>query len=207
MMLLVDTDIILKLSVHGVLDLMPAAFDCPLEQLLVLPTATHQIKSNRSLKEKYPATALLRAQQFIDKRSVIQEPSKAVVQTLQSIDNIDAGEVILYGAAYRQKGALVLTDDKRSIRALSAAPNCSDITDRLNSRIFTISLVFIQLLSHYGLAATRKAVIIDDAGESQINRAFEKAAKLTESSVGNILREDLVKLRARSGALLATFEK
>ncbi len=79
----------------------------------------------------------------------------AAVDRLSGIDDLDAGEVVLFkGGALRDRD-LVVTGDKRAIRALHAAAEAgiaavSEVVDKLEGRVVSVEQVFRRLVIRYG---------------------------------------------------------
>lgn len=205
MILYVDTDIIIKLSVHGLLNELAPAFECKFNDIHTLHSAPYVLESNKKIKADYPGPALLKAYAFVKKTQTIPAPPPAIADRLETVENIDAGEVILYGAGFRDRQALLLTNDKNSIRALNFASDCENISARLSGRVYPISLVILRMIDKLGLERIQKKAIKDPSGEKYVNDAFFKRKNPTRALVENELKADLVKLRSKSGGLLGAF--
>lgn len=201
MKLFMDTDILIKLSVHHLLDLTPPAFGCALKDAFVLPSARYQLNAKR-YKQIYPLEVLQRVQRFAKIQPPVPGPGQQLSEVLASVEGIDAGEVILFGAACRHKDALVLTDDKKSLRALAFATSCENVCAMLESRVFTLNLVVLRILAHHGLETVQERIVLDVAGSNDVVAAF---ALESVAGIKNRLREDLVRLRSKTRGLLSEF--
>lgn len=127
--LLLDNDVLLKAAHWDLLDVLPGLVGCKWPDMACLPQFP-------------PRVARVEAQLFADPSVAhalsarlafcceLPAPDVGVIAALQSLPNIDAGELLLTGALAATPGALLLTGDKRAVTALSASPVARDCRER-----------------------------------------------------------------------------
>jgi len=134
----IDNDVVLKVCQYQ-LETLFCANCASLESIRILPTLKFKFSLNNPSKAiKYAKSEdnLQRLNMFVDK---IREADEALVSDhyldlLQEIDQIDAGEAILFALAAQNNESITFTGDKRSIIALSKI-NDANLYDSIAGKV------------------------------------------------------------------------
>lgn len=152
MNLLVDTDAFCKLGVAGLLD--------PSVRLLVgdgecarLPALPHMLRRGR-LVQQYGAQACSALIPLANSMPVVPSAPDEWLTPLVTIPAIDAGEAQLFALA-ASESILLLSGDKRALRAVSAVPA---FAEGLTGRVVVFEVVLLELCARLGAERIRDAV-------------------------------------------------
>lgn len=137
--LLVDNDVLIKLAHWGLLDHLPACFGLGWPQVSVL--ASLQFRAVRR------DTKLFRSSDVADELNgylaltgEVPPGDAADMSCLQGIVDLDAGEVELIAACLADQEAILISGDKRALRALVGG--CPpDIAERLCGRVVCLEQI------------------------------------------------------------------
>lgn len=121
---------------------------------LVLPTAKYVFGANgktiKKLKQQFGQAAANRICQFFSGAPAYPDHIEFLPE-LAGVDDIDAGEVGLFSAAYVLRSHGVVTGDKRAIEALATNPSCSRTRTSLQGRIMCLEQVVWAIILERGL--------------------------------------------------------
>lgn len=209
MRLLVDNDVIHKLAAY---DLLPAALRCLLGDgcdFLVGPRTRFSMfvrKQQEKGQRRYGAEVHGRIVSFVTQTRALEHASdSADVDALAAIDEIDAGEKLLFAAAARDYEAMVATGDWRSIEALAGAKTCTGIVQRLASRIVIVEQFLLAAIRDQGFAAVRAKVVANITVDTGIHAwAFGSGERAEEVAACAGLRNRVADLRSRAAGMLWT---
>lgn len=153
MPLLVDSDAFCKLGIAGLLGDVPGLFGLGFADCRRLPALPYMLRRGR-LPKLYGAKtcdALLGAVETIP---AVPPPSDAWLERLAHVPAIDPGEALLFAAA-AESGHLVLTGDKRALRAVKDAPG---FADALLGRVVVLEAALLGLCDRHGAEVIRGRV-------------------------------------------------
>jgi hypothetical protein len=164
--LLVDNDAILKLSACNLLHEALTLLGCMPQEAMVLDAARHAFRKRRDRQrpqdiQEYTLAGLERAVIFAENAIRIQEaPDPSIQEVLASIPNVDPeGDLILVDRAYALKDAILLTGDKRCIRAIAKNEPTRFIYDSLVNRVVCLEAVIRALMTAHGFEHIRDCVV------------------------------------------------
>jgi len=89
---------------------------------------------------------------------IMEAPSPATRQRLQSIEGIDDGESNLFGLLFENHGYLLLSGDKRAMRSLRADSGLNDIFQSLCGRVCCTEIILLGLLRTLGAETLASAL-------------------------------------------------
>lgn len=148
---LIDNDALLKLARYGLLDEAVALFRCTPNNMRVLATAKYSLlpaKNRLRLCEDEESAArleeFLRTSTPLDARSA--DPK--LLDTLNAVQNIDAGESLLLAVGATDMNTLVITGDKRSLAALCSDDSVAQVFSALAGRVMSMEVLFSYLVEH-----------------------------------------------------------
>lgn len=153
MRLLVDTDAFCKLAIGGVLDDAVQLLGADISACGRLPALPYMLRG-RKLRKLFGADmcdSLVPRAHGIPAMSPV---GNDWLERFTGIPTIDAGEAQLFAAA-AEHGMVVLTGDKRALRALK---NVSGIATALSGRIVVFEAVLLALCDHLGAAELRRRI-------------------------------------------------
>ncbi|AVX92147.1 hypothetical protein PkP19E3_31255 (plasmid) [Pseudomonas koreensis] len=183
--LLIDNDVILKLAQYGMLEHLPKLFTRSGEiQLSVLDSARYKLlpKQNplklcKSEEAAAHIAALLGSAQKVSAADVDLD----VLEQLNAIPGIDAGEALLFAAAAADAESVVLTGDKRALNGLSEN-HLEAIAPSLKGKVIMLEGLiqgFVQL-DH---ASTQHAIRSNPAVDKALSMVFGVSAAASEESI------------------------
>jgi hypothetical protein len=152
MKLLIDTDAFCKLGMAGLLDpaieALGAAGGCGR-----LPALPHMLRRGR-LPRTYGADVCERLLREAEKLPSHHDPDAHWLDELTGRREIDPGEVALF-AAGATTGSLVLTGDRRAVRALAAVDS---LHTALAERVVMLEAMLIRLCDDLGVDEVRRCL-------------------------------------------------
>ncbi len=140
--LLADNDVLLSAAHWSLLDLVPTIVAATWADISVLTSLPPRARKADPKLFKDPAVAAMMVP-YLAQCAPMPEPDVSLIARLQGRPDIDAGEQVLFAAAGSATDALVLTGDKRAIRAL-AALHADGLLPELTGRLLCLE----QLLWH-----------------------------------------------------------
>ncbi|MGF1521492.1 MAG: hypothetical protein ACFBSF_04135 [Leptolyngbyaceae cyanobacterium] len=202
---LIDNDALLKLSCYGLLDETIAFFGCSSADVFVLATAKYcllPVKDRlRFCRDEDSATRL---ENFLKTASSIsaQAVNPDLLDTLNSIPNIDAGEAILLAAGAVEKDTVIITGDKRALAVLCSHEDVAGVSYAWESRVVSMEVLFLHLITHSQFAHVQDCV----RSKPRLDKALTIAFGFSEPADFNSVQEGLTSyvqdLRNMTGMLL-----
>lgn len=205
-LVLMDNDAALKLARYDLLDQALLTMGCTPGEVRVLHTASYALLPAkaplRHCKDEASADrlrAFLRQVGAVDQAAVNTEWLDALVE----IPGIDPGEALLFALAATQPDAIIVTGDKRAMRALCAAPEASGIVAALAGRVLCMETLFRGLVEQE-FALTQQRV----RANGEIDKALAAIFGVTNPAPLDSVQQGLDSyegaLRAETGTLLKT---
>lgn len=148
--ILFDNDALSLLAAAGLVQETLDLFGIPLSQVSRLESLTHMLlrrRIGRSWTDEARATAVREAHQVQVCRLV---PDEQLTQRLVLVDEIDEGEAFLVALLTENPHLLLVTGDKRSLRALSDASELEDVRAKVAGRIVCLEAILQALVRARG---------------------------------------------------------
>lgn len=160
-----DNDLILKLAEYNLLNQLASLLRTESKNMYVLDWAGRYFEKKRKYlvngtNPTHTNAGIDRALEFANSALHITEGSNDEIHdALVPIDDIDPGETEIISAALTWTlNPLVLTGDKRCLRALASEGSLSDIRDRLSNRIGCLEEVVRSIIVVDGFSSVFKGV-------------------------------------------------
>lgn len=157
MRLLIDVDALCKCAHWDVLDTLPDTLGFDWHNSSTLTSLKFRATKSQSTPDGklfHSSTAAFVASSTINKMQSTLDPDIEVLSEIESMAGIDPGEAVLFSAAAKSEDFLVLTGDKRALRALSLAPNSPNVR-KLHHKFLCIEMLILRLLDLHGLEWVR----------------------------------------------------
>jgi len=206
--LIVDNDAILKLTACNLLDETLSLLNCSQSNVLVLDAARYAfrnlIKKQRpSDIEKYSLSGLERAVAFAENaKPIVNTPNLSIHDLLTDIPNIDPeGDINIVDKACELRDAILLTGDKRCIRAIATSNDIRFVYNSLATRIICFEEVIRALIIAISFESVRDAVVPVLACDKVLRSAFGSGMQTTEENAINVLVayiDDLEKITGKN---------
>ncbi len=204
-LILIDNDALLKLARYGLLDEAVALFGCTLTDVRVLATAKYSLLPAkdrlRLCKDAESASrleAFIRASKPLDAGSA----NPNLLDELNAVQNIDAGEALLLAVGATDGNTLVITGDKRSLAALCSHNSVTHVSSALAGRVVSMEVLFSHLLVEYQFAHVQTCVRSKPDADMALKIAFGVSTPATLESVQVALNSYIRQSRNSTGALL-----
>lgn len=174
MTVFVDSDAIIKLASWGLLDECVTVCSELKSGHVVLPTAKYQLGFAGKRPRAWPTpTAEAAARQFVTSANDPTSVPSCEFDFLSEIPDVDAGEALLVAQAASTPNALLLTGDKRCLRALAASESAQGILHALQGRVICLEQALILLARRWGFENVRERVVESEA--ITLDRSVESA--------------------------------
>lgn len=203
-LILIDNDALLKLARYGLLDETVVLFGCVPTNVRVLATAKYSLfpakNRLRFCKDEESAARLegfLRTSKPLD--AGLADPD--LLDALNAVQNIDAGEALLFAVGATDGDTLVITGDKRSLTALCTNDSVAHASNALAGRVVSMEVLFLHLVEHQ-FAHVQECVRSKPDVDKALSIAFGVTAPAALESVREALASYTNHLRAVTGALL-----
>ncbi len=154
--LVVDVDALVKLAHWGLLDELEGATGVPPERQATVESIRFRA-ARRDPKLFRDGTVADYLAVALSQFGAAWSPDAEVVARLQGIAGLDAGEITLIAMLCSDPQAMLVTGDKRALRAL-AAPGLEDIVERVAGRIACLEQVVLSALDHLGVGALAASI-------------------------------------------------
>lgn len=201
---LMDNDAALKLARYDLLDLALSALNSEPAGVRVLHTARYTLlPTNAPLRHCKDAASAERLGTFLGQVQIVDEAAvnTAWLDALLEIPGIDPGEAILFAYAAGEPEAVIVTGDKRAMRALFAASEAADVVAALTGRVLCIETLLAGMVEQ-DFALTQTRVRANDGVDKALTAIFGVVAPTALASVREGLDSYQNALRAETGALL-----
>jgi hypothetical protein len=202
--ILIDNDALLKLARYGLLHEAVALFGCTPTDVRVLAAAKYSLLPVRNrlrfCEDEESAArleAFLRTSQPLDAGSA--EPD--LLDVLNAIQNIDAGEALLLAVGATNRDTLVITGDKRSLAALCSHDSVAHVSNALAGRVVSMEVLFSILVEHQ-FAHVQECVRLKPNVDKALSIVFGVTTPANFNSVREGLNSYIRHLRNVTGALL-----
>lgn len=146
--LLMDNDALLKAAHWNLLDVVPTLVGGAWADSACLPTfppRVHRVES-RLFADPEVAKAL---EAKLVLSTELPKPNPNVLDALQADPGIDAGELLLFGALAASPESVLLTGDKRALRAVA----CTSIKGLFQHRVVCVEQLLWRALDQLGASA------------------------------------------------------
>lgn len=153
MKLLIDTDIFCKLGMANLLAETVELFGLGLDDCGRLPALPHMLRHGR-LRRNYGDHVCDQLIPLADAMEPTPAASSEWLDKLVSVESIDPGEAQLLAVAAEQ-GVMLLSGDKRALRALS---KITDIHAPLERKICVLEAALLALVGRHGADEIRRRV-------------------------------------------------
>jgi len=149
--LFIDNDVLIKAAHWSLLDEIPEFVGMPWHQISAGASLIYRAKANdcKLFRSESIAQCLASRLQLM---SELPPPDETVTTLLQGEIDLDVGEVALIGALCSQPTALMLTGDKRALRALSRA-HLDGIHARVRGRVLCLEQLLEFIANKQGCQA------------------------------------------------------
>ena len=205
MICLADNDLIIKLAAIDLLLEGFKAIGATQHEVQVLPRAGRFILHHRErLSNQWTIAGFNRAFDFVSTAATLAGiPSPGDLATLNAIHDIDTGEAQLFECAYRQKGSIIATGDKRCLRALAnAAPTCPNICEGLSNRVICFEQLLYRLIEDQGYGPVRGRASLVQESDAGFSSIFFDGDGTPEDAAMEKLRDSLNEISTSTGMLL-----
>lgn len=145
---LLDNDVVVKFAQYnlfGELEQLCGGMD----NMFILPTLRfrfHLRNEAKALGILKSATALSRIREFVGAVEEIGYADEALIEAIQDVPQVDAGEAVLFAAALADDLSLTLTGDKRAIESLFRSEIVREAVAPLVGRIKCVEQIVAELL-------------------------------------------------------------
>jgi len=167
MKLLVDTDAFCKLSMIGLLQDAIDILEVDITDCGKLAPLPYMLKKGK-LRKTYGAAKCDDMLQIADGMPIMVQAADSWRDKLIPVQAIDTGEAQIFAAA-AETGLLVITGDKRAIRALK---NLNDFVVALAGRIIVLEAILIALCDQIGSDEVRKRAQVLIAHDKMFQNCF-----------------------------------
>jgi hypothetical protein len=204
---LADSDIVLTLAACGLLSDLHVILGVRRRDLRPLGALRFQLRPGKRLSRKYPQDVISRALRFLDSIGPpvdedIPEVDEEEQRLLTLADGIDTGEALLLLATRSLPGALILTGDKRSLRALSADHSLAQVHERHVGRVVCLEQVLLAAIDTCGYSNVVAKVMPAQPYEPTLYSLF-RGGHLDEGQVRDALADRIANLDGETRGLLA----
>lgn len=151
MRLLIDTDAFCLLSVYDLLDEVRKRLNLDISQCFRIAALPYMLKRGK-LREKLGDELSDRLAGIVRLYPEIETVENTWIDRFAQVPNIDAGEAQIFAIAACDPEAIVITNDKRSLKALLQVAGS---TDALNGKILTIEEVLLSLCATLSIEEVR----------------------------------------------------
>lgn len=180
------------------------AWGIPDDQIRVLRTAEAVFSRNQAIREQYGDLACQKAQQIAQKSQKLSSPASKLDQTrLLAVEGIDSGEALLVTVALADPEALILTGDKKFLKAFENS-GLADLLEPLAGRFVCIEQLMLELIAQEAdFVKIERRVRQAPTCEWSIAEAFQGRPEPDSATVSQRLQAVVEELRAATGNLLA----
>ena len=203
-LLLIDNDALLKLARYGLLYESIALFDSVPKDVRVLATAKYSLLPVRNrlrfCEDEESAArleAFLKTVKPLDARSANPD----LLDVLNAVQNIDAGEALLLAVGATNRHTLIITGDKRSLAALCSHDSVSQVSDSLAGRVVSIEILFSILIEHQ-FALAQELVRAKPDVDMTLRIVFGVSVPVDVQAVREGLASYIRRLHTATGTLL-----
>jgi hypothetical protein len=164
LIVLADNDIILKLAQCDLLEVLPDSLGQEWTEAFITDTAKYQLLPKNHAKAlskcgNKETQARLRA--FLGKTQTLPKvQDDALLATLDGIDGIDGGEKFLFAATVETENPLLITGDRRALRALlEHQEQLPTVFSALQNAVVTFESAILLAMHKFGFAIVKQKLL------------------------------------------------
>lgn len=205
--LFLDNDVISKLASCNLLTEAVSALGCHEDSVLILRSFKHRFgMTNETLRARRErelgVDTVARISAFQAGVAEIPPARDELILLLEDVLAIDPGEAQLFASASDDTNIVVVTGDKRSIRALHASVACVPIVKSLAARILCLEQVIKEAIRRFGFDYVKRRVVPGVGCDIALRAAFGMGFDAEEQQVLHALDGYIEELRQATGDLL-----
>ena len=200
----IDNDIVIKLATLDVVNESISALGLAKSDIRVLPTAQyklHTVAKRDKGEAKYGKLTHQRIAALVNTVATVGGSNgKEHIDRLTGLPNVDAGELILVAETAANLDSMLITGDKRSLRAIAGDRRGVHTVQAIAGRVVCFEQVILAVLDKHGF----EPMIARLVGGMSCDGALKSACDGTpsEATVVAKLSEYVGKLRQETGVLL-----
>jgi hypothetical protein len=195
--LLMDNDALLKAAHWDLLDVVPTMVGGTWADTACLPTFPPRV--HRAEAKLFADASVAKALEVRLALTVqLPDPDVTVLSALQGESGIDAGELLLFGALAATPGTVLLTGDKRALRAVALTGTLS----RYQNRVMCVEQLLSQALDQLGAQTLQARVRRWTPRDQTALAIFGRQGDKSEADLREGLRSYLHSLEGETSGLL-----
>jgi hypothetical protein len=205
--ILIDNDALLKLARYGLLDEAVSLFGCVYANVYVLATAKYSLLPTKDrLRFCHDEESASRLEVFLSNSNPLnaQSVNPDLLDALNSVANIDAGEALLFAVGATCRDSLIITGDKRSLIALCSNDSVAQVSNLLAGRVVSMEVLFLHLVEHNKFNHIQDCVRSKPDVDKALKIVFGVSTPVSLESVLEGLTSYINDLRKIAGILLYT---
>lgn len=205
MSLFLDNDVLGKLASWDLLEDGVRACGFELSDARYLPTTPYWLGLAGKRKCRYPPEVQDRLRALLSAGKSCADAPATDEAILPKVADIDAGEAILLAQTARSATSLLATGDKRCIRALVAAPDCSTFVSKLAGRILCLEQVLLRVIVRLGFEEVKQRVVGSNqlALDTSVRAAFGSGIQADDVNACASLESRVRSLAVEAAGMLA----
>jgi hypothetical protein len=199
-MYLADVDIVCKISACDIVDEAIQAIGASWDTFYILPSTKYTLNVCKKIEkgqEKFGAAVHSRICEFVNRAKEIDWEPGGWISTLSSVTGMDSGEAILFSVAQQRESSIVVTGDKKCLRALTGDRRCNTIAPKFERRVVCFEQLILACISRHGFDCIRTKIGPEITCDRSLVNAFGADLSATEIETVERLRKS-VKVLTRS---------
>ena len=150
-----DNDVVLKSAQYGLLEELSHLCGGA-DRIFILPTLRfrfHLNNDDQALHLLGSQGALTRLREFVRSTNEITYADSTLVEAIQDVPQVDAGEAVLFAAALADDSSFTFTGDKRAVESLFQSKSTQEIVKRLVGRIKCFEQVVAEMMLRFDVVS------------------------------------------------------
>lgn len=197
-----DNDIVIKLVQLGLIEEFKVVYAIQDSQIHILPTLK-SVVAGKTFISKHGVTTSSKILACISKfQEINNQVSASEMALLTSVQGIDVGEAVMFGASAHYSPFLIVTGDKKALKALAGEPRCTKITQRLQGKLICFEQVLLKIVERLGMDSVRKRLFLGRSCDKGLEGIMHKE-NISKKEFFDGLSTYLRTLRKSSGGLLS----
>jgi hypothetical protein len=198
-----DNDVIIKLTTCGLLSEALECLEIDRSNVRVLSSARFVFKRPK-MQKIHSKEVLASAIEFVESCTIIpsQDSNEYRLLEQQVKNDIDVGEAILIAATAQEAAFLIVTGDKRCLKALAAAEELNLIQKRLQGHVICLEQIICKLIDERGFDWVLVKVLPALDCDKALKTAFGSGSKSQCENVLQTLNSYVEELQNISGGIL-----
>lgn len=185
-LLLIDSDVFVLFAAAGLLDKAIARLGFNRDDARRLDALPGMLRRGKKFADLTPEERYA-ALTWCDRIAPFREsPSPSTMQQLAGIANIDHGEATLFATCHDNPAAVLLTGDKRALRAL--AKGAPTLCGNLNGRVACLEQVLASLVRSDGVAAVFTALAVRVQHHKTLTVCFSEVNRTDQGECLRVLQ-------------------